>query len=828
MHQLAYEMGDPSAYVTPDVVADRWRSALPAPRPAAPIGTGTTGPMALDLHTDGPHALVGGTTGSGKSELLRSWVAGLAASVDPDHLVFVLVDYKGGSAFDACASLPHVVGLVTDLDGHLGERALVSLDAELAHRERVFRDAGAPDLPAYLAAGAPLGPVPRMVVVIDEFATLATELPDFLDALVGIAQRGRSLGVHLVLATQRPRGVVNANVRANTNLRIALRVQDAGDSSDVIDRPDAAELDRTTPGRAYVRRGHGDVALVQTALSPARAEAVAALATVTDLAFAPVTRPATATVVADDDAPTDLDQLVAACRAAFDQGGFAPPRHPWLPMLDDDVPLADVLAAAEDGVDTSVAVPFALADDPAGQTRRPIAWRPADGHLAVFGMVGAGTTTTLQAVGTALATTRSPDRCHLYGLDLGGGGLAPLADLPHCGGVVGATDREGQARLLRTLRRELDRRRDLAPDARREEPLLVVLLDGVAAVLGEHEGPESQELADDFRRVFQDGPQVGIVFVLSGDRPAALPLRLGALVDQRLLLRHADPNDLGPLGRRTGTLPTFVPGRGIDATSGLVVQVGRPDLTTDLAAAADHPAPTRGPQRIATLPASVAAADLTVAPSAGPPLRLPVGVADHDLGAAVLELHSGDHVLVSGPPRSGRSTLLQLLSAQVRTALPDAIQVAICDPLRSPLHGWASLDAAGSVTGLASALQAGATHARPWVVFVDDAPTVEDPDGLLAALLTARPDLHVVVSGRPGDLRGGYGHWSRPVRQSRTGVLLQPDLTTDGDVLSVRLPRRLTTPLTTGRGFLVRAGEPALAQFALPPEDPPRGTIGDA
>src|SRR5690606_24519484 len=130
---------------------------------------------------------------------------------------FVLVDYKGGSAFDDCARLPHVVGMVTDLDEHLGERALRSLEAELTHRERLLRQAASPDLPAYLKAGAPLGPLPRLVVVVDEFATLANELPDFLGALVGVAQRGRSLGVHLILATQRPQGAVNANIKANTN-----------------------------------------------------------------------------------------------------------------------------------------------------------------------------------------------------------------------------------------------------------------------------------------------------------------------------------------------------------------------------------------------------------------------------------------------------------------------------------------------------------------------------------------------------------------------------------------------------------------------------------
>ena len=203
-------------------VRRRWRRGVPG-RPRVPLGVTAHGVFTLDLVADGPHGLVGGTTGSGKSELLRSLVAGLAAGTDPRHLTFVLVDYKGGAAFDQCARLPHTVGMVTDLDDQLAERALTALTAELHHRERRLRAAGADNIDDYVRGGPP-EPMPRLLVVIDEFATLAKDLPDFLAALVGIAQRGRTLGVHLLLATQRPAGVVNDNIRANTNLRVALRM----------------------------------------------------------------------------------------------------------------------------------------------------------------------------------------------------------------------------------------------------------------------------------------------------------------------------------------------------------------------------------------------------------------------------------------------------------------------------------------------------------------------------------------------------------------------------------------------------------------------------
>jgi S-DNA-T family DNA segregation ATPase FtsK/SpoIIIE len=180
---------------------------------------------------------------------------------------FVLVDYKGGAAFKDCVNLPHTVGMVTDLDSHLVERALTSLGAELTHREHLLAAVGAKDLEDYLdyATRRPVPePIPRLLIVIDEFASMARELPDFVTGLVNVAQRGRSLGIHLILATQRPSGVVSGEIRANTNLRIALRVTDAGESTDVIDAREAASISAAHPGRAYARLGHSSLIPFQT------------------------------------------------------------------------------------------------------------------------------------------------------------------------------------------------------------------------------------------------------------------------------------------------------------------------------------------------------------------------------------------------------------------------------------------------------------------------------------------------------------------------------------------------------------------------------------
>ncbi|HEV3000875.1 MAG TPA: FtsK/SpoIIIE domain-containing protein, partial [Solirubrobacteraceae bacterium] len=769
-----------------DALAERWRAARPTSL-AVPLGVTDSGPFAVDLVADGPHALVGGTTGSGKSELLRTLVAALAATHSPDDLTFVLVDYKGGSAFADCARLPHVVGFVTDLDAHLGARALACLEAELRHRERVLRDAAVPDLLAYAAAGRPLGPLPRLVVVVDEFATLAAELGDFVDSLVGIAQRGRSLGVHLVLATQRPNGAVNDNIRANTTLRVALRVTDTADSTDVVGAPDAAALSRRTPGRGYARLGPGELTAFQAALVSTTTPSGGAR-----VALRPFGTPPPAAAA---DGPSDLAALVAAAREAASALRLAPPRLPWPPPLPPSVEVPET-PLPEHGV----SAPLGLADEPGEQ--RQVAYEWTGGNLFLYGVPGSGTSTALVTLALSLARRYDPSRVHVYALDFGTAALAPLVDLPHVGAVVQPPERDRQQRLVRHLRDEVARRRRLALEGRLDgAPHVVLLVDGWAGFEAAYDDVSGLATRDDLVRVLADGPALGISTVATADRVMGVPMSVAALAPAKLLLRLADPSDYAAYGIRD--VPAMPPGRAIDVATGREVQLALPPPPP--AAPATTPA-AGGPAAIGALPDHVTDSAPASVPATGPWL-VPVGVADTTLAPASLALRAGEPALVAGPARSGRSGLLAAVAASFADT---GVLVTAVAYRPSPLT--ASPRLAGLVddpADLPDLLAALATDARRHLLLVDDAELVDHPD-LATLLAERRPTLRAVVAGRADALRTAYGHWTDIARRSRTGVLLKPD-DADGDLLGVALPRRAGR-FGTGRGYLVADGDVELIQ----------------
>ncbi|QXC61376.1 FHA domain-containing protein [Aquihabitans sp. G128] len=820
-----------------DAVLARWAAGGRSTR--AVLGESDHGPFSVDLRRDGPHALVAGTTGSGKSELLQTLVASLALANTPEALSFVLVDYKGGAAFRDCARLPHCAGLITDLDGHLVGRALASLDAELERRERLLLAAGAKDIDDLVAGG---GSLARLVIVIDEFASLVEEVPEFVTGVVGIGMRGRSLGVHVVLATQRPAGAVTADLRANVNLRLCLRVADPAESSDVLDVADAADIPRTLPGRALARTGLRDLTPFQAARvgGPRRGAAVVAGVTATDATLAGLGRLPLGTFEADDDAvadadDTDLARLVDAIGEAAAQLGAPEAPAPWLPPLPEHLTLAEVGPGEPGGL----AAVVGLADRPTRQAREPfVVDLEAVGNLAVLGAARTGRTTLLRTLVAGLATAHDPRSLHVYGIDGGSRGLVGIGTLAHAGAVVPVDDLDRVERLVRLVGGLVDdRQRDGDPstDAR-----VVLLVDGHEAVVNRFLERDGGWVLDDLDRVAREGPSVGVHVVLATDR-TGFSMRLASAFPARLVLRQADRDDDAMVGLDPRQVPQQRPaGRAIWAADGMEVQIGL--LADDASGPAQDAAlvglvggpgsavaPRHGgPRRVDPLAEHVELREVLAAHEPTTPSEVVLGLDGDGMAATVDLADLAPGFVVAGPPLSGRSTAL----AAVVASLPDrgdgAWEVVVVTPRRSPLADLAGpgvvvLAGAAVEDELEAALDDAHERATEGVLLVvDDAELLAD--GRTARILearvrTARDDGLAVVAAATTDdlLLQRYRGWLAELRRARTGLLLAPASSADGEVFDLKLARSTGGTWPAGRGLLVRRGRSELLQVGAAP-----------
>ncbi|WP_336990980.1 FtsK/SpoIIIE domain-containing protein [Leucobacter sp. VD1] len=605
---------------------------------AAVVGQGSEGPAVLDLRTHGPHALVGGTTGAGKSEFLQSWIMSMAAKLSPDRLTFLLVDYKGGAAFAECVDLPHSVGLVTDLSPHLVRRALTSLRAELRYREELLAAHGAKDLISMERRSAAEAP-PVLVIAIDEFAALASDVPEFVAGVIDVAQRGRSLGLHLVMATQRPAGVITDNLRANTNLRVALRMADETDSADVIGVKDAALFDAETPGRGAIKVGPGRITHFQTGYLGGRpsAEHRAADIELRSLGFVErepwnipsEARPPTRGSRQARDIERLRDGIVEAARSL----SLVPPRRPWL----DELPTLLTLATLDQRIADGSNAPIGLRDDPAAQAQDPVCIDFEEaGNVSIIGAGGTGKTSALITLVTSLSAAARSEPVQIYGIDCAGGALQTISPLPTVGAVAPLADDELMHRVLRHLSELIDERGPRyaavraggldayrAAEPQRREPRVFLLIDGFAAF---RQATESMGGSDSPFQLLGDimmrGRALGVHVILTSDRASAIPASMSASLQRQFVLRLANSHDYVSLGVLADALEDAPPGRALLSGDDREIQfavAGGADLIAQSAAIEvlaaevsqrdDEPAPriVNAPERqpLSELPATI-------------------------------------------------------------------------------------------------------------------------------------------------------------------------------------------------------------------------------
>lgn len=838
-----------------DAVLDRWNQnasvhdrtpgAVRKPRRAgtlrALVGQSSVDALHLDLRTQGPHALVGGTTGAGKSEFLQAWVLGMAAEYSPDRVTFLFIDYKGGSAFADCVNLPHTVGLVTDLSPHLVRRALTSLRAELRHREHLFNRKKVKDLIELEKRGDPECP-PALVLVIDEFAALVGEVPEFVDGVVDIAQRGRSLGIHLIMATQRPAGVIKDNLRANTNLRIALRMADESDSTDVIGTSIAAAFDPSVPGRGAAKTGPGRLTSFQTAYAGGwTSEQVSKPSiVVAELTFGVEKKweipKADVEEAPLELGPNDTARLVTVFSAAARTASIPEPRKPW---LDELAPVYD-LSALRQRTDEELVI--GVTDDAESQSQYPVYFRPdTEGHLAVYGTGGSGKSAALRSIAIAAAVTPRGGPVRVYALDFASGGLRMLEVLPHVGAVIAGDDTERIARLITMLRAMIDERvlrygeirastiteyRKLA--GKHDEPRVLLLIDGMATFRQEYEFVASPVLFNAFLQVLSDGRQVGIHAVVSADRPGSISPSVSASFQRKVILRLTDENDYAMVDAPNDVLSsTSVPGRAI--LDGLEVQIavfgGTPNVA-DQARAIDRLAATMRTNGIPEAPSIVRLADeIPLADIVGAvPGRVVIGIADDDLEPFAI-LPEGAFML-TGPPASGRSTALAMLQQSLRFALPgsDLYYFGNAKSGLSALPGWsktaagpdAASELAKELLERAATPAAAATKMCIIIESISDFLSSSADQDLAALIKAAKRNDHFVV----GESENSTWSQSWPLlmefKSARRGFALQPE-SHEGELLfKTSFPRAKRSEFPEGRGNFVQGGKVRRVQLALP------------
>lgn len=707
-------------------IEQRWQNSQSAKASlAVPIGLDNTAePLILDLHEKGhgPNGLVAGMVGAGKSELLQTVVACLALNFHPHRVAFVLIDYKGGGMADPFVNLPQTLGIITNLQkGTLAQRAITSLRVEAERRQHTFRDAGVNKIADYQKLyykGEVQEPMPYLVVIVDEFAEMKSEQPEDAKEFIKIARLGRALGFCLILAMQRPAGVVDGQIEANTRFRLCLRVAQREDSRAMLKRDEAALLSGV--GRAYFQVGVNEIfELFQVAYSGALYDPTGSSQD-DPLAIKQVmldgrrdslySSPKNAS---DDQEVTQLQVLVDHLIELGHKKQIQGLSQLWLPPLGEHIALEEIDRGQWNGRswqthDKWIEPVIGLLDDPRNKDQRPLAIDLGkEGHLSIYGAPGYGKTTVIQSLIVSLARQHSPEEVNFYLLDFGGRVLNAFAGLPHVGGVVFDDDNERLDRLFDYLMQQLEERKRVFGQSgvtslpayrdhtKEAMPAIVVVIDNFANFLGNNE--PKQDLIIQLSR---EGGSFGIHLVLTANSMIDIKFKVSSNITMAVALYLVDRGEYVTLvGRSGGLYPEPVAGRGLvrdnpplefqtalPIAGQTEVERGRA-LRALIQQMSQHWHGLSAPP-IPTLPDMVELGSLLQPQATWPsdlqtPLAVPIGLSVADLRPFEIDLNDGPNFLITGPAQSGKTTLLHtLLLALADRYSPEQLHLCLLDSQR--------------------------------------------------------------------------------------------------------------------------------------------------
>jgi len=568
----------------------RWRENDPTKSLEAAVGVDTYGEVfMLDLHEKfhGPHGLIAGMTGSGKSEFIITYILSLAVNYHPDEVAFVLIDYKGGGMAKSFEKLPHTAGIITNLDGSAIKRSLISIESELKRRQAIFAEVskmvGVSNIDIYkyqkyYREGKVSEPLQHLFIISDEFAELKTQQPEFMTQLISAARIGRSLGVHLILATQKPSGVVDDQIWSNSRFRVCLKVQERNDSMDMLKRPDAAELKDT--GRFYLQVGYNELfELGQSAWSGAsyypsdrvvkeKDNSVVVIDT-NGHAIKQIKIEKNRSYIAN--AKKQLDVITEYLKDIAEEEGIK-----IKPLWLEPIPACILLEQIKQKYNTS-SERFVLNpvigeyDDPAHQ-RQCVLRLPLtnEGNTVVYGAAGSGKTTFLNGMIYSLIQEHTPEEVNLYILDFASETMRAFAQAPHVGDVILSYEAEKISNLFKLLQTEIEKRKKLFADyggdymsyiksSGKTLSAIVVAINNFAAFTETYEEKE-----DAVAYLSREGTKYGIYFVLTALGTGAVRFRLLQNFKQLLVLQLNDETDYASVvGKTDGLFPAKYKGRGL-------------------------------------------------------------------------------------------------------------------------------------------------------------------------------------------------------------------------------------------------------------------------
>ena len=826
----------PARPVTDDMppwVGEGWIPRSPRERLRVPLGVDADGTMVdLDIKEaaeggHGPHGLCVGATGSGKSELLRTVVLGMVARHSPDELNLVLIDFKGGATFLGLDGLHHIAATITNLadEAHLVARANDALAGEIHRRQQVLRRAGnAVNLAAYrrLRSRDPsLPPLPSLLVVVDEFAELLHQHPDFAELFLMIGRVGRSLGVHLLLASQRLDEGRLRGLESHLSYRICLKTSTAADSRAVLGIPAAAELP-TTPGAAYLRGADGRLTRFQTTYLGAPAPAAA-----------PDRAGTAPTVRLFTSAPAAAPALVAGHRTVMDTlvdrfTGVGTPAHQvWLPPL----PRSPRLSELPNGDGPEMTASIGVVDRPFEQQRVPLLVDAggAGGHIAVVGAPRSGKSQTVRTLLTALALRHDPRRIQFYCLDFGGGTLEALRALPHVGSVATRPDHE----LVRRVVGHVDailRSREAGLTDQYGDVFLVI--DGWQTLR-----EQFSDLEPGITGMAAAGLSFGIHVLLTAGRWADIRPALKDQIGTRIELRLGDPLDSDMDRKQAALVPLGTPGRGV-TRDGHHFAIAASSISDNT-----RPGSWRTPE-VRLLPTTVDHASVVERAHRD---DIVIGIGESDLAPLAVDFERQPHLLIVGDRECGKTATLRTLCLEiVRSTTPQRAQLfvvdyrrtllGVVDPARLTGYAFSSAAVADQVPALVESLRrrlpardvtAEQLRARSWwsgpevFVVVDDYDLVSSGTGdALAPLIDVLPQaadvgLHLVVARRCAGLaRAMYDPVLAHLRDSGCMTLLMSGSSEEGAVIGTHR----AVPQPPGRGlFVTHAGAQKVQVGWCPP-----------